>query len=119
MDRREDPRFNLNVPVRFMWKNAGADEQSGMGRTRDISFRGVFVVADACPPAGSAIRMKVLLPSSAGGSDLVMRTRATVLRVESTDDSGSGSGFAAVTKRYALEKHSGEWNDEREGPHEF
>jgi hypothetical protein len=112
MDRRADPRFNLNVPVQFTWKIPGVGPELGNGKTRDVSLRGVFVFADVCPPAGSAVRVNVLLPSGAGDSNLVMRARATVVRVESTEVSESGAGFAAVTKRYLLEKYHEELNDE-------
>jgi hypothetical protein len=113
MDRREALRFNLNVPVHFIWKNNNASEEVGLGETRDISFRGLFVRCDACPPVGNTIQAKVMLPSP-GGSDLVMRIRATVLRVESTDSDEYTAGFAAVTKKYALERRREERTGEQE-----
>lgn len=112
-DRREALRFDLNVPVRFMWKSPGASAESGSGKTRDISFKGLFILADACPPVGSTIRAKVMLPSP-GGSDLVIRIRATVLRVEPTDASEYAGGFAAVTKKYALERSHQERSEKQE-----
>jgi hypothetical protein len=113
MDRREARRFNLSVPVRFMWKNHGASAESGSGKTRDISFRGLFILADGCPPVGSTIRAKVMLPSLEG-SDLFIRIRATVLRVEPTDASEYAGGFAAVTKKYALERPHQERSEKQE-----
>jgi hypothetical protein len=97
MDRRADQRFTMNVPVRFMWKLPDGLE-SGKGRTRDISLRGVFVLADTCPKTGSEVRVNVLLPSGS-----LMRAKATVTRVEAMDDPEFAVGFAAVTRRYILE----------------
>jgi hypothetical protein len=114
MDRREDPRFNLNVPVRFLWKVPATEPRSGTGTTRDASLKGVFVFTDACPPVGSAVRLNVMLPSAAGGSELVMRAQATVVRVESTNGAKALAGFAAATKRYVIEKHHGSPNDGHE-----
>ena len=113
MDRREALRFNLNVPVQFFWKNHLATEEVGLGETRDISFRGLFVSCDKCPSAGNAIQAKVMLPSP-GGSDLVLRIRANVLRVETTDSDEYPAGFAAVIKKYALERRREERGGEQE-----
>jgi hypothetical protein len=107
MDRREDQRFNLSVPVQFDWTMQGALLHSGEGRTLNASLRGVFVVTDVCPPLGSALRLNLVLPSSAGGSALLMRAKATVVRVEAINGAGTGTGFAAATKRYILEKRQG------------
>jgi PilZ domain-containing protein len=115
MDRRHDPRFNLNVPVRFMWEIRGTEPQSGKGSTRDVSLRGVFVISDTCPPARSSVRLNMMLSSTDGHADLVMRVRATVVRVESTDDSASLAGFAVATKGYVLERNNVSLNDRHEG----
>jgi hypothetical protein len=103
MDRREAPRFNLSVPVSFMWTIPGVGVRSGTGTTRNVSLQGLFVVTDIRPVAGSFVRLRVMLRSSSG-LDLVLRARGTVLRVESAGDSTSGVGFAATTTRYVFEK---------------
>ena len=101
MERRGGRRFNLQAPVQFTWRLPGSGVASEDGRTRDISVRGVFVLASTCPPEGSVLRMRVSLPACPGDSSLEMQADATVVRVE-----GSGSedcpGFAAITKRCSL-----------------
>jgi hypothetical protein len=97
-----------------MWKNHGASAESGSGKTRDISFKGLFILADTCPPVGSTIRAKVMLPSPGGAADLVIRIRATVLRVEPTDANEYAGGFAALTTKYALERHRQERKEKQE-----
>jgi PilZ domain len=98
MERRGWRRFNLQAPVQFTWRLPGSGVASEDGRTRDISVRGVFVLASTCPPEGSVLRMRVSLPGWPGDSSLEMQADATVVRVE---DSGSEDcpGFAAITKR--------------------
>jgi hypothetical protein len=103
MDRREAPRFDLSVPVNFMWTIPGVGARSGTGTTRNASLEGLFVVTDTRPVAGSFIRLRVMLRSSFG-SDLVLRARGTVVRVESAGNSTPLAGFAATTSRYVFEK---------------
>jgi PilZ domain len=115
MDRRYDPRFTLSVPVRFMWKLRGTEPQSGKGSTRDVSLRGGFVISDTCPPVKSPVRLNMMLPSTDGHAELVLRARATVVRVESTRDSASLVGFAVATKGCVLEKNNvslSDWHEE-------
>jgi hypothetical protein len=102
MDRREVARFDLSVPVHYTWKVAGA-QADGQGKTRDISLLGIFVITDACPSAGSGVRLNVLLRSGTGDSNIVLRATATVVRVESPEDSDGVRGFAAMTENYVLE----------------
>ena len=106
LERRAGRRFNLEAPVKFTWRLPGSGVASEGGRTRDISIRGIFVFAGACPPEGSALRMTVLLPATLSDSSLEMRVDATVVRVE-----GSGTedcpGFAAITNRCSLFNRKG------------
>jgi hypothetical protein len=113
MDRREARRFSLNLPVHFFWKSYEGSEEVGTGVTRDISYRGLFVRCDACPPTGNTLQAKVMLPSPEG-SDLVIHIGATVVRVESTDSGNHSGGFAALTKKYALERQREEQGTEQE-----
>jgi len=102
-DRREERRFNLNAPVHFTWRLAGSSGSASQdGTTRDISLRGVFVLAGSCPPVGSVIRMSVVLPVDTADSNLEMRASATVVRVEATGSREFALGFAAVTRKYSL-----------------
>jgi hypothetical protein len=45
----------------------------------------------------------VLLRSGTGDSNIVLRATATVVRVESAEDSDGVRGFAAMTENYVLE----------------
>lgn len=106
MERRVGRRFNLEAPVQFTWRLPGSGIASEGGRTRDVSLRGIFVLAGTCPPEGSALRMTVLLPPSIGGSGLEMEADATVVRVEGCGNEDC-PGFAAITKRCSLKSRNG------------
>lgn len=106
IERRAGRRFNLEAPVQFTWRVPGSSIASEGGRTRDISMRGIFVSAGACPPEGSALRMTVLLPASADDPTLEMHVDATVVRVE-VSGTGDRPGFAAITNRCSLSNRRG------------
>jgi hypothetical protein len=104
MDRRRDPRFTLEASVDFAWMACG-EQHMGRGKTRDISLHGLFVFSDVCPPAGTEMRLNVTLPLAAGGLGLVLRAKvATVARVDPIGHSAPQTGFAAIAKKYRLER---------------
>jgi hypothetical protein len=45
VEERKAVRFRLRAPVIFRWEN-----RASVGRTRDISIKGVFVICDTLPP---------------------------------------------------------------------
>jgi hypothetical protein len=58
------------------------------------------------------MRLDILFSTSDGSSELCMRSRVTVVRVES--ELGSVSGFAATaTKKFALKSVSAQIGDQR------
>lgn len=93
-------RFRLQATVRYTWKVPGSDRQVGEGQIRDVSSCGLFVLTDSCPAKGSSVRVNILFSTSDGSARLSMQARATVLRVEANHH--SLSGFAAVTKKFAI-----------------
>jgi hypothetical protein len=56
VEERKAVRFRLLAPVVFRWEN-----RAGVGRTRDISIKGVFVICDTLPPVGTALSLEVYL----------------------------------------------------------
>jgi hypothetical protein len=61
LQRRASVRYKLRLPVIFHW-NDGAEHTQG-GFTCDVSLDGALIFSTECPPAGSDIRIEVLLPS--------------------------------------------------------
>ena len=96
MDRRSHLRFDLRAPVAYTWKDKeGIRQDSGI--TRDVSENGLFIIAHSAPPIGAPIRFEVSFVYR-DQSQIKMRAKARIVRVETTIDSKNGPGFAASTK---------------------
>lgn len=85
-------RFPLEAPVAFRWTDENGNRQQGEGSSRDISERGAFVFAAACPPVGSNVELRIPLEGlpDATGIDL----EGCVVRVEQARPGKRSSGFA-------------------------
>ncbi|MGA3166779.1 MAG: PilZ domain-containing protein [Terriglobia bacterium] len=100
---REHHRYRLRVPVMFFWKDARDTQHEGIGLTRDISVRGVFVFTTSPLPLDANIKLKALLPL--GGQVLPVRIfgQGQVVRVEPAPGS-LPAGFAVAGGRIVFRK---------------
>ena len=76
MESRKTLRFPLEAWVAFSWKDDNGMEQRAKGRSRDISERGVFVLANNCPPVGVKIALRIYcrrLPALLRASDFMSK----------------------------------------------
>jgi c-di-GMP-binding flagellar brake protein YcgR len=96
-DRREARRFTMTLPLRVLAREAhGSTLQT---QTRDVSYRGLYFVAEANFEIGGEIEFVITLPqqvTQAGGVDI--RCRGTIVRID--PDSGGRRGIAAKIDRY-------------------
>ena len=103
MERRECTRYRLACQVRFSWANEQQERFHGRGVTRDISARGAFILTAACPPDAATVHLKILIaPDPPDAPTARLRGDAQVLRVEQAPGGQGQSGFAVVTKGFAL-----------------
>lgn len=107
VDRRQNVRYDLVVPVTFVWKNQNGKRHRAEGYTRDLSKEGAFVVANTCPPLGSYVQIKLFLPPLKRGTNPVqMSSTARVTRVDCGERYGQraepSSGFAIATQHFKL-----------------
>ncbi len=103
MERRECTRYRLACQVRFSWANEQQERFHGRGVTRDISARGAFILTAACPPDAATVHLKILIaPDPPDAPTARLRGDAQVLRVEQVPGGQGQSGFAVVTKGFAL-----------------
>jgi hypothetical protein len=96
-DRREARRFMMTLPVRVLAHDANSPELKA--HTRDVSYRGLYFLAEARFEDGSEIDFVLTLPHqmiSAG--DVNIRCHGKVVRVEPTDN--GHTGIAARIERY-------------------
>src|SRR5216684_4275782 len=75
-DRREARRFTMNLPMRVLPSEAKGRELNA--QTRDVSYRGLYFLADANFKIGSEIDFVITLPEQ------VTKTGAWVSRQKST-----------------------------------
>ncbi|MHB8616342.1 MAG: PilZ domain-containing protein [Candidatus Acidiferrales bacterium] len=97
MDRRQHTRFDLSAPVTYFWKEQGSIRRAGRGTTRDVSECGLFVVTDSFPPAGAVIEFEVSF-SFRDDSQIQMKAKGEVVRVDANGNAAAVHGFAAATK---------------------
>ena len=95
-DRREARRFTMTLPMRVLPREADGAEMKG--QTRDVSYRGLYFLADAKFEVGSEIDFVLTLPPQAPQSTVVhIRCHGQIVRVESQDER---IGIAAKIERY-------------------
>lgn len=100
MERRASPRFTMSLPVQLRRESDPAARDGSNARvvTRDVSFRGLYFLADASYQAGSPIEFILTLPEEITmAGDVHIRCYAHVVRVEEHD---AARGVAAHIDRY-------------------
>jgi hypothetical protein len=79
LQNRAAVRYKLRLPVIFHW-NDGTQHTAG-GFTSDISLDGALIFSSECPPAGSDVRIEVLIPSPVhSGEELRIECTGKVTR---------------------------------------
>lgn len=102
VDRRVRSRYELTVPVTFLWKGVHGARYRGEGYTRDLSEHGIYVVTNTCPPLEANLRMELFLPPlKRRGAPVHMRGRAKIVRIES-EPPAAPQGFAAIVNNFTL-----------------
>jgi|ERR1700704_4468704 hypothetical protein len=96
-DRREARRFTMSLPMRVLPPDAEGQELSV--QTRDVSYRGLYFLADAKFKIGSEIDFVITLPEQVTQSgDVKIRCQGQIVRVEPTEN--GRVGIAAKIERY-------------------
>jgi PilZ domain len=96
-DRREARRFTMSLPMRVLPLEAHGRELSA--NTRDVSYRGLYFLADAKFEMGSEIDFVITLPEQITRSgDVNIHCHGQIVRVEPTEN--GRVGIAAKIARY-------------------
>jgi hypothetical protein len=96
-ERRASPRFMMSLPVQVCYQNDAVHIEHRTV-TRDVSFRGLYFLADASCRAGAPIEFILTLPKEITmAGDVHIRCHAHVVRVEEHD---VARGVAAHIDRY-------------------
>jgi hypothetical protein len=95
-DRREARRFTMTLPLRVL---PGARQNSEVRTaTRDVSYRGLYFLAETHFESGHAIEFVITLPEDVTGGDVKIRCQGEIVRVEPTED--GRVGVAAKIEHY-------------------
>src|SRR5882762_2929424 len=95
--RREARRFTMSLPLRVLPREPRGQELNA--RTRDVSYRGLYFLAEARFDVGSEIDFVITLPQQVTQSgDVNIRCQGKIVRVEPTEN--GRVGIAAKIDRY-------------------
>lgn len=96
-DRREARRFNMSLPLRVLPRETEGHEMNA--HTRDLSYRGLYFVADEDFEVGSEITFVLTLPQQVTQAvDVNIHCQGTIVRVETAEN--GHVGIAAKIGRY-------------------
>ena len=96
-ERREARRFTMSLPMRVMAHDSNDREFDAS--TRDLSYRGLYFIADADFKVGNEIEFVITLPQTVTqATDVNIRCLGQVVRIEPTDN--GRVGIAAKIARY-------------------
>jgi hypothetical protein len=102
-ERRTARRYDLSLPI-IVRMPAERSRDMQLGKTRDISTRGLFFVIEQNLEAGSELDITLTLPAEkTHGTEVFVRAQGKVIRVERrTEDGSARMGVAAVIERYDI-----------------
>jgi len=96
LERRRAVRFQLRAPAILEWTESSGARRENVGRTRDISILGTFVICPTPPPTDTAVNIEVHLPPLERNTCQQLRLRGSG-KVTRTAGLGQESGFATHT----------------------
>jgi hypothetical protein len=103
-DRHAARRYDLSLPVTFR-ASVDGEAASGIGKTRDISNRGLYFMIGYDLSDGAKLILKMALPAevTTGGSEVFIKASGKVVRVDRRPGSVDQKvGVAAVFERYEI-----------------
>ncbi len=96
-ERREARRFTMSLPLRVFPREAKGRELDA--HTRDVSYRGLYFLAEADFKVGSEIDFVITLPQQVTQSgDVNIRCVGEIVRIEPVEN--GRRGIAARIARY-------------------
>jgi len=100
VNQRLAVRYELRARVEFCWIDDQGVSRHGVGRTRDVSTRGAYVLGSAWPPKGTPVAMNIEIPfSPATARVLRVQTEGRVVRVDRPGSDGSDACFSVQNDR--------------------
>ena len=96
-ERRVARRFTMSLPLRVLPRDSHTSELRA--HTRDVSYQGLYFLAEEPFEVGSEIEFVITLPQQvAQTGDVDIRCRGQIVRVETVEN--GRMGVAAKIERY-------------------
>src|SRR5262252_4621300 len=96
-ERREARRFNMNLPMRVLPREAKGHELNA--QTRDLSYQGLYFLAEADFQVGNEIDFVITLPQKVPQpGDGQSRCQGKIVRIDPTEN--GRMGIAGKNVRY-------------------
>lgn len=100
MELRKSRRYRPTATALFSWEGPDGFLREERGAIRDISDRGVYIVAEQVPVLGSRLDVAVSLPpTETGVSHVELHGEGIVVRIDR--EGGRIAGFAAAVAFHA------------------
>jgi hypothetical protein len=114
MQLRGASRYPVKASVHFSWDEERGIHLEGMGVTRDMSTKGVFVYSMVLPPKNASVDMEVAFPPLRENAPPVrIHVRGRIVRTESNTLDPVLGGFAITSESTIL--RGGEDDGSEEG----
>ena len=103
IELRKARRYGLSLPV-AIHAPVQKDSSAQIGKTRDISARGIYFLIEADLSSSNEVNLTVTVPAEiTGGTDVFISITAHVVRVEDFLKTNSKKvGVAATIDRYEM-----------------
>ena len=89
----------------FFWKDTRDTQHEGIGLTRDMSVRGLFVFTTSPPALESDVKLKAFLPPGRSAvAPLQIHGQGRVVRVDAAHGGEARAGFAVAGERFVLRR---------------
>jgi hypothetical protein len=103
-ERRENPRYGLELPIRIRWKDKWENERETSGATVNISSSGALIVCNSLIENGSGIDVLIKLPSEVAGTGIShLAGRGKVVRDVNLSIPTGGLGHGIAFNSFGLE----------------
>lgn len=99
-DQRSSIRYAISLAAEFCWTDPAGNSRKATGYTRDLSSRGAFLRAIACPGLGATVRISFQFsPGMPDSRPVQLYADGLVLRIEQENNRPESRGFAVVMRR--------------------
>jgi hypothetical protein len=103
---RAVPRFTISLPVHLCWRVAGRPDQQIQAWTKDVSTRGMLVLASTGPGLGELLEFEIDMALDEFSPLMLVQGEGRVVRVERPSIASSFTGFAVRNSWFKLREPS-------------